>query len=146
MLHVRSPGTHHAPPPRDPEGDHMTQILAQSSGSGGSALGLLVPLLLMGGIFYFLLIRPNRTRQRQQQSLLENIHVGDEVMTMGGMFGIVKEIDAENDTVMLEVAPGTTVRMMRKAIAQRLTDEEQEDGQDEEGAEGSDDEEAGSTP
>lgn len=120
----------------------MIQILAQSSGSSGSALGLLLPLLLMGGVFYFLLIRPNRNRQRQQQSLVDSIRVGDEVMTMGGMFGTVKEIDDENDTVLLEIAPGTDVRMMRKAIAQRLTEDEGED----EGAEGSDDEEAGSTP
>jgi preprotein translocase subunit YajC len=141
MLHVR-PRTHDAATPHDSEGDLVIQILAQSSGSSGSALGLLLPLLLMGGVFYFLLIRPNRNRQRQQQSLVDSIRVGDEVMTMGGMFGTVKEIDEENETVLLEIAPGTDVRMMRKAIAQRLTEDEGED----EGAEGSDDEEAGSTP
>ena len=79
----------------------MIEILAQSSdgtSSGGSLLSLLFPLVLLGGVFYFLLLRPNRTRQRQQQSLLESLKVGDEVMTAGGIFGTLKDIDEEDDT------------------------------------------------
>ena len=85
----------------------MIQILAQSSdgtsSSGGSLLSLLFPLVLLGGVFYFLLLRPNRTRQRQQQSLLESLKVGDEVMTAGGIFGTLKDIDEEDDIVTVEI-------------------------------------------
>jgi preprotein translocase subunit YajC len=129
----------------------MIEILAQSSdgtsSSGGSLLSLLFPLVLLGGVFYFLLLRPNRTRQRQQQSLLESLKVGDEVMTAGGIFGTLKDIDEEDDTVTVEIAPGTEVRMLRRAIAQRLVDEPEAEGRDDDGTEDQGfDQEAGSRP
>ncbi|HVH53613.1 MAG TPA: preprotein translocase subunit YajC [Actinomycetota bacterium] len=128
----------------------MIQILAQSSdgtSSGGSLLSLLFPLVLLGGVFYFLLLRPNRTRQRQQQSLLDSLQVGDEVMTAGGIFGTLKDIDEEDDTVTVEIAPGTNVRMLRRAISQRLVEETEEEGEGDDGTEDQGfDEEAGSRP
>ncbi len=128
----------------------MIQILAQTDGtsSGGSLISLLFPLVLLGGVFYFLLLRPNRTRQRQQQNLLASLQVGDEVMTAGGIFGTLKEIDEGDDTVTVEIAPGTNVRMLRRAISQRLVDEpDQEQGGDDDGTEDQGfDEEAGSRP
>lgn len=128
----------------------MIQILAQTDGtsSGGSLISLLFPLVLLGGVFYFLLLRPNRTRQRQQQTLLESLQIGDEVMTAGGIFGTLKEIDEGDDTVTVEIAPGTNVRMLRRAISQRLVDEpDQEQGGDDDGTEDQGfDEEAGSRP
>jgi preprotein translocase subunit YajC len=107
---------------------------------------LLFPLVLLGGVFYFLLLRPNRTRQRQQQSLLESLKVGDEVMTAGGIFGTLKDIDEEDDTVTVEIAPGTEVRMLRRAIAQRLVDEPEEEGGDDGTEDQGFDQEAGSRP
>jgi preprotein translocase subunit YajC len=128
----------------------MIEILAQASdgtsSSGGSLLSLLFPLVLLGGVFYFLLLRPNRTRQRQQQSLLESLKVGDEVMTAGGIFGTLKDIDEEDDTVTVEIAPRTEVRMLRRAIAQRLVDEPEEEGGDDGTEDQGFDQEAGSRP
>jgi len=127
----------------------MIQILAQNgTSSGGSLISLLFPLVLLGGVFYFLLLRPNRTRQRQQQTLLESLQIGDEVMTAGGIFGTLKEIDEGDDTVTVEIAPGTNVRMLRRAISQRLVDEpDPEQGGDDDGTEDQGfDEEAGSRP
>jgi preprotein translocase subunit YajC len=124
----------------------MIEILAQSSESGGSLLSLLFPLVLLGGVFYFLLLRPNRTRQRQQQTLLESLKVGDEVMTAGGIFGTLKAIDEEDDTVTVEIAPGTEVRMLRRGIAQRLVDEPEEEGGDDGSEDQGFDQEAGSRP
>ena len=124
----------------------MIEILAQSSESGGSLLSLLFPLVLLGGVFYFLLLRPNRTRQRQQQTLLESLKVGDEVMTAGGIFGTLKAIDEEDDTVTVEIAPGTEVRMLRRGIAQRLGDELEDQGGDDDTEDQGFDQEAGSRP
>jgi preprotein translocase subunit YajC len=128
----------------------MIEILAQgsdgTSSSGGSLLSLLFPLVLLGGVFYFLLLRPNRTRQRQQQTLLESLKVGDEVMTAGGIFGTLKDIDEVDDTVTVEIAPGTEVRMLRRAIAQRLVDEPEEEGGDDGTEDQGFDQEAGSRP
>jgi preprotein translocase subunit YajC len=118
----------------------MTDLLAQAGNEGGGSIaGLLLPLVLMGGVFYFLLIRPQKARQRQQQALLEALHVGDEVMTASGLFGRVTAIDEDEDIVTVEVAPGTNVRMLRRAIAQRLTGDEDLDVEDD-----APDEEAGS--
>jgi preprotein translocase subunit YajC len=111
-------------------------FLAQNSTSGGSSLiGLALPILLIVG-FYFLLIRPQRNRQRQQQALVASLEVGDEVMTTGGMFGTIVDIDDDEGTIILEIAPGTRVRMLRQGISQRLVeddvDEDEGDGVDEE--------------
>jgi preprotein translocase subunit YajC len=135
MLRVRA--TH-----QNERGTSMIDLLAQAGGdqAGGGYVSVLLPLVLMGGIFYFLLIRPQRARQRQQQALMNALEVGDEVMTAGGIFGRVTAIDADEDIVTVELAPGTQVRMLRRAIAQRLVDEE--DDLDDELP----DEEAGSRP
>lgn len=112
----------------------MIGILAQngSTSSGGSIAGLLVPLVLMGGLFYFLLIRPQKRRSTMQNRLLESLEVGDEIMTAGGIFGTVKDMD--EDSVTVEIAPGTDVRMVKRAIAQKLVEDEYEDEEPEEEA------------
>jgi preprotein translocase subunit YajC len=114
-------------------------FLAAGTAQTGSPLGLLLPLVLMGGVFYFLLIRPQRAQRQRQQALLRALEVGDEVMTAGGMYGTLTEIDDDTDTVTVEIAPGTRVRMLRRAITQRLTEEEDayDDEEDDESSEGS---------
>ena len=100
----------------------MIELVAQAEQTG-SPLGFLLPLLLLGGMFYFMILRPQRARQRHQESMLQALEVGDEVMTAGGIFGRVSAIDEDNDTVTVEIAPGTKVRMLRRAIAQRIVEE-----------------------
>lgn len=108
----------------------LYQFLAQAEGGGSSLVGLALPLLMIVG-FYFLLIRPQRNRQKAQQALLSSLEVGDEVMTSGGIFGTITEIDDDDGTVTVEIAPGTRVRMLRQGISQRFV-EEDEQYQDEE--------------
>ena len=97
---------------------------ATSSSSSGSAAGLVVPLVLMGGLFYFLLIRPQQRRTRAQRELSSELGIGDEVLTLGGMYGVIKDVDDESVTV--EISPGTNVRMLKQGIARRLTEDEDE--------------------
>ena len=98
-------------------------ILAQQQTSGGSLIGLALPILLIVG-FYFLLIRPQRNRQRQQQALVASLEVGDEVMTSGGIFGTIVDIDDDEGIVTVEIAPGTRVRMLRQGISQRFVEDD----------------------
>ena len=107
----------------------MIPMLAQSSSQGGSAAGIVVPLLLMGGLFYFLLIRPQQRRARAQRELTHALGIGDEVLTAGGIFGVIKDLDDDNVTV--EISPGTSVRILKQAIARKLNDDEEEPGYDE---------------
>lgn len=93
-------------------------LLAQAS--NGSGLGtFLVPAILLGGM-YVLLIRPQRARQRAQQAMLEDLAVGDEVMTAGGLFGRVARIDDGTGRIGLLVAPGVEVEVLRIAVRERI--------------------------
>jgi preprotein translocase subunit YajC len=118
----------------------VLHVIAASGGNGaagGSAVSLLF-LVLIGVVFYFMLIRPQQRRARAQRELAQSISVGDEVVTIGGIFGRVQEVD--DDAVILEVAPGTSLRFVRSAIARRLVEQEEEESEEEE------DQEAGESP
>jgi preprotein translocase subunit YajC len=84
----------------------------------------LVNLLFLGFlilIFYFMLIRPQKRRVDQHRRLLASINDGDEVVTIGGMFGTVRRIG--EDEIELEISSGTTVRVVKSAIARRVTED-----------------------
>jgi preprotein translocase subunit YajC len=108
----------------------LTTLLAQSSGS--SAFGILPFLLIMGGVFYFLLIRPQQKRQRAQRDLLGSLGVGDDVVTIGGVYGVIREMDDE--TVTIEVSPGVQIKFLRGAIARKLVEDEEYDATEDEEA------------
>jgi preprotein translocase subunit YajC len=112
----------------------MIEVLAQSSSgssqTGNPLVGLLLPVLLLGGL-YFVLIRPQRLRQRQHQALLSQLEVGDEVLTTGGIFGTIVEIDDQEGVLTVEIAPGTRIRMVRAGIAQRFVEDEEDEASDE---------------
>ena len=114
----------------------LTSLAAASSSSSGSSLSFIPILILFAGVFYFLLIRPQQRRARQQRSLIESVDVGDEVMTIGGIFGTVRAV--EDDAFTVEVAPGVDLRVSKSAIARKLfyedvdeDDEDEDEDQDE---------------
>jgi preprotein translocase subunit YajC len=97
-----------------------------------------LPLLLMGVVFYFLLIRPQNQRRRAQLEMQSDIEVGDEVITTAGIYGTITDIDDDYGIVTVEVAPNTDIRMARASIAQRLVDDDEfvDQDQDEDEVEG----------
>ncbi len=78
--------------------------------------GTLILLAAMFALLWVLLIRPQRRKQMEQQQLLSGIEPGDEVLTVGGIYGIVHEIDEEDDLIV-EIAEGIRVRVARRAVA-----------------------------
>ena len=96
----------------------MSHVLAASSSEGGSAFGLLFPLLLVA-IFFFLIVRPQRARARAAQQVQASLAPGVQVVTTSGIFGTVHAIDDEAVTV--EVAPGVRMRFLRGAIGRVVT-------------------------
>jgi preprotein translocase subunit YajC len=102
-------------------------ILAQSNNGGGGIATILffIPLIL---VFYFLMIRPQRARMRQHQELLGNLDIGDEVETIGGIFGTIRS--KSDDEFQLDIAPGTTVRVSRGAVRRKVYQEEEEEEQE----------------
>jgi preprotein translocase subunit YajC len=75
----------------------------------------LILLAVMFGLLWLFLIRPQRQRQMQQQRLLASVEPGDEILTVGGLYGIVQEIDEEDDLIV-EIADGIHVRIARRAV------------------------------
>lgn len=114
----------------------MLAILAQSTQTQANPIVAFLPLLLIGVVFYFLLIRPQNQRRRAQMEMQSTIEVGDEIVTTAGIYGTVTEIDDDYGIVSLEVAPGTEIRVARAAIATRLVDEEELEDDDEDEVEG----------
>jgi preprotein translocase subunit YajC len=88
---------------------------------GGSNATFLISLVLMVAIFYFLLIRPQQRRVRQQRDLVGSLRVGDEVVTIGGLFGTILEMDEESIT--LDAGGGTRLRFLRQAVARKFVEE-----------------------
>ena len=86
--------------------------------------GFLVLLLAMFGFMYFLLIRPQRQQQRKHTELLSSLKPGDEVVTAGGIYGEVVQLDAER--VMLEIDEDVRIAVARRSIASIIPPEELE--------------------
>jgi preprotein translocase subunit YajC len=85
----------------------------------------LIIMVLMLGVMYVLMIRPQRQRQANQQSMIDGASVGDDVLTTGGIYGTISE--AEGDDIVVEIASGVTVHMTRRGIAAVLPPDEDED-------------------
>jgi preprotein translocase subunit YajC len=84
----------------------------------------LIIMVLMLGVMYVLMIRPQRQRQAQQQAMIDGCGVGDDVLTTGGIYGTVTQTDG--DDIVVEIANGVTVHMTRRGIAAVLPPEGEE--------------------
>lgn len=80
--------------------------------SGGSGFFLLI--IIVFGVIWFMMIRPQKKRQIEAKRMLNSINVGDEVLTAGGIYGEVTEL--QDEAVMVRIAPALEVRVARKAI------------------------------
>jgi len=109
----------------------VMQSVAWAQGFGGgsssySTLLSLIPFVLIFVIFYFLVILPQQKRSKQQKALLEALKKGDKVVTASGIWGTVTNLGKE--TVTLQIADSTKIRMQRDQIARlRGGDEEDKD-------------------
>ena len=84
----------------------------------------LIIMVLMLAVMYVLMIRPQRQRQAQLQSMIDGAGVGDDVLTTGGIYGTISEV--EGDDIVVEIANGVTVHMTRRGIAAVLPPEPDE--------------------
>jgi preprotein translocase subunit YajC len=97
-------------------------IILQSSAP--SSIGLFLPIILMVGIMYLLMIRPQQTRQKKWQAMLEQLKAGDKVVTSGGIKGAI--LSLKDDGVVLRVPPDNLkMEVTRASIVTVITDEEE---------------------
>ena len=101
------------------------RVLAQaaggaSAGGGMGAMGQFLIFIPILGIMYFLMIRPQQQKQKQQAEMLKRLKVGDKVRTVGGILGTIKYVSEQ--TVKLEVAPNTVIEFLRGAVDKVMED------------------------
>lgn len=92
---------------------------AQAASGGGGAFGGegimgLLPIILMFGLLYFLMIRPQMKRAKEQKAMTEALQKGDEVVTAAGIVGKVTKVG--ETYISLEVAPGTEIQLQKAAV------------------------------
>ena len=97
----------------------INYMLAQGSGS------MLPMLVIMGVLFYFMIIRPQQRQRRQHQEMLRAVKTGDKIMTGGGIIGMVTNV--KDDTVIVRIADNVKVELSRSHIS-RVMPKQTEDG------------------
>ncbi|MFH1663097.1 MAG: preprotein translocase subunit YajC [Chloroflexota bacterium] len=83
--------------------------------TGTSTIYMIVFLVLLAGIFYLFIIRPQSKRQKEQRDLNANLKPGDRVITIGGIYGRIESL--REDNIILKVESGATIRVARNSIA-----------------------------
>ncbi|RBJ03805.1 preprotein translocase subunit YajC [Micromonospora provocatoris] len=92
-----------------------TVLYAAASGGGAGSLTPILMIALLFVVMYFMMIRPQQKRRREAEQMQAALAPGDEVVTIGGLHGTVTAV--EDETVLLEVAPGVQTRYARPAVA-----------------------------
>ena len=85
------------------------------SGEEGSIVPMIIFLVVIFGLMYLVLIRPQRKRQREHQQLVEELKRGDRVITAGGIYGQIESVS--DDSVVIKVESGVTMRVARSSVA-----------------------------
>jgi preprotein translocase subunit YajC len=93
-----------------------------ASGGQGSSLMTFLPLILLFAVFYFLLIRPQQKRAKQQKAFIEALKKGDEVVTSGGLYGKITGIT--DQMVTMEIAEKVRVRVTKSSIVDKVKGEQ----------------------
>jgi preprotein translocase subunit YajC len=90
-------------------------FLMMAQGATASPWGSLIPLVIMLGIFYFLLIAPMRKRQKQQEQMIANLKNGDKVVTAGGIYGTI--VGIKDDRLTLRIADQVKIEVTKSSIS-----------------------------
>ena len=122
----------------------ISPAYAQDLGGAMGGLGPLLPLILIFVVFYFLLIRPQQKKQKAHREMLTSLRRGDRIVTNGGIIGKIVKVPGDTELI-LEVAEGVRVRVMRSMIADMMSktqparddyDDDDEEDEEEEAAGG----------
>lgn len=85
--------------------------------------GMLIPMVMIGVLWYFLLLRPQLNERRQRQNLVESIKKNDKVISIGGIIGTVTNLSSDGKEVTLRIDDNAKIKMLRSSIQTVITDE-----------------------
>ncbi|MBI4683300.1 MAG: preprotein translocase subunit YajC [Nitrospirae bacterium] len=110
--------------------DMVYAMAGQPGGAGGGSpqgpaamIQSFLPLILIFVIFYFLLIRPQSKKAKEHKQMLENLKKGDKIMTNGGIYGIIEDIDADSVTLKVGIKDDIRIKVNRAYVAGLRTKE-----------------------
>lgn len=95
---------------------------ATQGGAGGGLGGMLMPMVLVFGIFYFMMIRPQQRKEKERLRMIAELRVGQRVMFAGGFIGVI--VEARENTFVVEIAPKVPVEIARGAVSRVLKEGE----------------------
>lgn len=96
---------------------NLAQAASPGPGGASDAMPLVFMLLIIGVLFYFVILRPQRTEQKKRDEMLSVVGKGDHIVTVGGIHGTVEGVDVTKNIVSISVAPKTTIRVNKSALA-----------------------------
>ena len=97
----------------------MIATIILQAPSGGFGLGnMIIPLGLMFGIMYFMVIMPQQRQRKKMQEMLGALKTGDKIITSGGIYGSISGIDGDSVILKISSEPQVKIRISRAAIAQ----------------------------
>jgi preprotein translocase subunit YajC len=101
-------------------------LAAAAAKKGSSSEELLIFVVLIFGALYFLMIRPQRARQRRSVQMQSTVIPGQRIRTTAGIYGTI--VSADDHDVVVQIAPGVEVRMLRRAVMDVIPDDDPADG------------------
>ena len=99
-------------------------LQAQPAQQGGGGLSLIIMMVAIFAIMYFLMIRPQQKKQKELQRFRNELQRGDKVVTIGGIYGTVKEI--RDTTVDIEISNGVSIRADKSSLVKDFSDAQQQ--------------------
>ncbi|HEY3905077.1 MAG TPA: preprotein translocase subunit YajC [Streptosporangiaceae bacterium] len=99
-----------------------TDLAAKAATKGGNPAYTFLILAVLIGLFYFLIMRPQRNRQRKAVQTQSQVMPGQRIRTTAGMYGTV--VSGDDRDVVIEIAPGVEVTMLRRAVMEVIADDE----------------------
>ena len=92
-------------------------VPADTGEEGTSILPMIIFLVIIFGLFYFVMVRPQRRKQKEHETLVQELQKGDRVITAGGIYGTIDSISEDN--IVIKVESGATIRVARGSVAGR---------------------------
>lgn len=102
----------------------ISDAMAQTAGDPQGSFTSLVPLLIVFGIFYFLIIRPQSKKFKEHQAMVEELKSGQKVITNSGILGVIKAVDKKEGIFDLEIAENVIIKIKKSNVAELVKKEE----------------------
>ncbi len=103
----------------------LFSFMGAPQGQGANPLAMWLPIIMIFVIMYFLILRPQAKRQKEQQKMLESLQKGDEVLTAGGIYGTIVGMKEKDTVVVVEVDKNVKLNVARSSIARKVVPTEE---------------------